>query len=196
MFKKLFTVICISALLVSCGNKENKGTDESEENVAETIILDVNGLLSQVEKYVDKEITIQGTVTHVCKYGGKKLHLTGDDPEKKIVVNAGEAIAEFDVELEGEDVIIAGILKEQIIDEAYLANWEEELKQKGEEGETHESEEGETHKSEEGHADDHVDPMVRIQKIRDEIKESGKDHISNYSVEFIKFVEQVPPPPA
>jgi len=72
-------------------------------------------------------------VTHICKHGGKKMFLVGENPDVKVVVFAGEAISEFPVELEGTKVKVFGIVKVEEITEATVAEWEAEDKAAAEE---------------------------------------------------------------
>lgn len=116
---------------------------------------------------------------HVCKHGGKRMFIIGTDPENRIQVKAGDAISSFVETLEGSDVVIHGFVDELRIDEAYLTQWENELKadnpesdlkiHRGEEG--HDHDEGDTHKEYE-----------QIEGYRTQMAEQNVDHLSYYSI--------------
>lgn len=110
-------------VMYSCGNTEANSNDEAEN----ASVMTVDDLLAEVESLVDQSVAIEGTVTHVCKHGGKRLHLIGADETQKIKVEAGDEIAQFERELEGSDIVVYGVVKEERVDEAYLAEWEQEV---------------------------------------------------------------------
>lgn len=117
MIKNLLAVVTIALLFVSCGNNAPE----------EKTILTVEQTLEQIQDLVDSTITIEGTVVHVCRHGGGKMFLVGENPESKIKIVAGDVVTMFERELEGSDVIVEGKIIELRIDEAYLIQWEQEL---------------------------------------------------------------------
>jgi hypothetical protein len=60
---------------------------------------------------VGKEVEIQGLVVHVCKHGGKKLFIVGDDPEKRVKVTTSDKVSVFEPELEGSTIWVKGIIE-------------------------------------------------------------------------------------
>ena len=74
------------------------------------LIVSVDSVQKNPEKYFDKTIAIQGRVIHTCKVSGKKMFLAGSDEKNLIRINAGENISRFDESLQGEIVIVKGIL--------------------------------------------------------------------------------------
>ncbi len=200
MNKSIFLLLALS-LLVSCGPGTKKNGTESEQEI---IPLAVEEFLSDAGPFVDKNVNISGTVVHVCRHGGQRMFLVGENGEERIRITTGEDIAEFNIELEGESIEVKGIVKELIIDETYLAEWEAELL----EGSKHER--GEGHEGGVGHGDHHGDDaaetsseedhedaeaeeqlknqLANIQSVRDEIAVSGDDHLSDYWIETLEFV--------
>jgi hypothetical protein len=74
---------------------------------------------------VGKEMEIQGLVVHVCKHGGKKLFIVGEDPEKRVKITASDKVSVFQPELEGSTIWVKGIvepLAEEELPEAEKAN--------------------------------------------------------------------------
>jgi hypothetical protein len=96
--------------LGACNGKQDKvaGTQIPEAAVQ---AISVHDLLQDPGKYVDQAVVITGTVTHVCKHAGKRLHLTGAQEGETIRVEAGEAISRFERELEGSMITAHGILR-------------------------------------------------------------------------------------
>ena len=186
-------MLILLVLASSCGQQNNKSTDLSALEVSEVT---VEELLADASPFVEKPVTVKGTVVHVCRHGGQRLFVVGEDGEDRFRITVGENISEFDVELEGSKIEVNGIVRELIIDETYLAEWEAGL------GEESEHDRGEGHEGGVGHGDDHgetpeaeennaeaqmASQLQRIQDVRDEIAASGKDHLSDYWLETIKF---------
>jgi hypothetical protein len=60
---------------------------------------------------VGKEVEIQGMVVHVCKHGGKKLFIIGEDPEKRVKITTSDKVSVFVPELEGSTIMVKGIIE-------------------------------------------------------------------------------------
>ncbi|MDZ7742814.1 MAG: hypothetical protein U5Q03_14005 [Bacteroidota bacterium] len=93
----------------------------------------------------------------------------------------------FNTDLVGSNVAVEGYIEELRIDEAYLTEWENELMMQAQEGEMEEGEhDGGGHEgSQMGEMADqgrHVEGMDQIENYRKQIKESGTDHLSFYSI--------------
>lgn len=111
--RNVFVLILLLAVAVSC-NQNDKKTAESDatpETEVSASILTVGQVLESPEKYKDADIKISGMVTHVCKHGGQKLFIIGDDPELQLRVNVGDGVPEFDMALEGSNVEFSGKIK-------------------------------------------------------------------------------------
>jgi hypothetical protein len=188
--RNLSIFFCAACLLAACG----QGTGKSGgETIGETHPVSVEDLISDASSYVDQTVKVTGTVVHVCRHGGQRMFIIGQAGNERFRITTGENIAEFDVELEGEKVEVTGTVMELIIDETYLAEWEAEVR----EGNAHDR--GEGHKGGIGHGDDHSadaghesekdleHELERIQSVRDEIAQSGQDHLSDYWVETLEF---------
>lgn len=193
---RLFIFAVLVFLMASCGNQAKKTTDDTAATEAT-----VATLLEDASLYVDQVVEVEGTVVHVCRHGGQRLFIVGPDSEERIRVTTGDNISEFKIELEGSVIEVTGTVRELIIDEAYLAEWEAEILEGASEhepGEGHESVmehmNAETGEHAEGEHAAEMDPEARneailqnIQSIRDEIAASGKDHLSDYWIEAISF---------
>ena len=181
----LFASMAIFALTFSACSGNSKPNDNdaaTEQAVASTVTVD--DILAQADSLVEQPITFQGVCTHTCKHGATKMFLMGSDDTQTIRVEAGE-LGSFDTKCVNAMVEVTGILKEQRIDEAYLQNWEAQLK--AQTAQQHgDSEAGcDSEKKARGETGD--TPAQRIADFRSKIEkrkaESGKDYLSFYYVE-------------
>jgi len=195
----IFTVIALIATSCDCedNSKETKANDNSVAVVDEVATVNMVDFDDKVGDYVGKKIRIKGTVDHICSHGGQKLFVVSEGSDARVKVTPDEEIAAFNAELEGDKVVITGIVEEQRIDEAYLREWEEEIKagsdltdDKGEG--VHLG--GKVEKG--GEHSDIAEEMEKVNNLRDMIKESGTDHLSFYSILCTDYevVEDVPTP--
>lgn len=127
MKKYVVLVIALMAMVgfSSCGNKQQKQQDEASEQVSGAI--DVDSLLAAADSLSGKEVTVEGVCTHICKHGGRKIFLMGSDDTQTIRIEAGK-VGKFDQKCVNSLVKVTGVLVEQRVDEAYLENWENQLK--------------------------------------------------------------------
>lgn len=117
MLRNLLFVAVIAIVLVACNNSGNDAT-----------VLNINDFDKVAGEYVGKAVQIEGTVKHICEHGGRKMFVFNDNPAVNVKVTAPDSIPAFDVNLVDGSVIVTGIVEELRIDEAYLAEWEAELK--------------------------------------------------------------------
>ncbi|MCX6244989.1 MAG: hypothetical protein NTU98_09825 [Bacteroidetes bacterium] len=173
-----FALGFILLVMVSC----NSGQNNTE--TADAVKVAVLTFEQQAAGLVDKAIIIEGTVLHTCKHSGKRMFLVDGNDSIRVEVTAGKDITKFDEKLVGSRVRVFGILKEEKIDEKYLNEWENEVKKPVE------NHEAGVHSGAKGHEDQGVqDKLDQIYALRDDLKKSGKDHLSFYSVEADKFEE-------
>jgi hypothetical protein len=204
---KLLLILAITGLVMSCNN----GTQNSKEENADSNSVAVDSAkadkVAEVTEVSFVELTdsmalalngkvvkISGTVDHVCKHGGKRLMLVGTNPDERIRVEAGDN-PPFDQELAGSEIEVTGKLVTEKIDSTYLADLENELKEKKEEGVKevekqhidaghHEKEEGEEHHGE----DESVDEQLQqIQHLKETIANNGKGYIVSKHIELIEY---------
>ena len=137
MLKNVLIFAFIALMMASCGNAtqdQSQATEQETEAVAEVVQVAVIDFPAEAESLVGKEVFIEGTVIHVCKHGGKKMFIAGDeDPDVRIKITTdGEMVAAFQPELEGSYVKVKGIV------DAVEAEVAEEGDHEGEEGVEHE----------------------------------------------------------
>lgn len=182
MIKKLFILFAFFALLTACNSSQDKtssGENSDQEAMEETPTVSVADFSENTSNYTGKEIKIKGTVSHTCKEGGKRMFIYDESEDNMVKIDASKEIGSFNAELEGNEVIVTGTVVELVVDEDYLNNWENELND-GAAGEfkIHDGKHG-------GEVTDSVkiETLNKINNYRKEIAESGKDHLSYYSIE-------------
>jgi hypothetical protein len=171
--------IGIIALILSACNMGSKGLDPGD-----AVKVGVASFETQAAGLVEKTVIIEGTVLHTCKHGGKRMFLVDGNDSVRVEVTAGKDIPKFDEKLIGSRLRVLGVLKEEKIDEKYLNEWENEVKQ------PQENHDAGVHTGSKGHEDQGTqDKLDQINSLREDLKKSGKDHLSFYSIEAIKFEE-------
>lgn len=82
----------------------NTGTEKKQDITS----VSVEELIANPDEFKDMELAVSGMVTHVCRHGGQKCFIVGEDGETQIrIVPAGD-IAEFSIDLEGSQVAFKG----------------------------------------------------------------------------------------
>lgn len=185
--KKVFLLLTVAVFMFACGNQaktdaENDATaDSTNVENEEMVVIKAHELMAQAGDFVEKEVMVEGTAVHVCAHGGKRMFLVSDTTDERLKVTAGEDIGAFKQEDVGGEYVVTGVVKEMKVDEEYLNNWEKEIKEEsGDEHHIHDGKhgEGETH-----HEHDAATDLAKVEAMRTELKESGKDHLSFYSIE-------------
>ena len=182
MSKKLFPLLIVILFAIAACNQGTK--DSSGAITNDTTVIKILTFEKQADSCIDKPVIIEGTVFHTCKHSGKRLFLVDGTDSIRVKVTTGPDIVKFDEALTGSRIRILGILKEERIDEKYLSEWENEIKKPKENHETG------MHTGAMGHEDQSAqDKLIQINELRADIKKSGKDHLSFYSVEAIRLEE-------
>jgi hypothetical protein len=168
----LIGIVFVAACTNSTKTNEAAIANELVDSNVEAPVLNVATLLEKAVDYDGKEVLVTGTVTHVCKHSGKRLHLMGDDEKTKVRLEAGQ-IGQFERTLEGSDIVARGIFRREVIDEEYLAKWADELNKEGSgDRKSHEEEEEEKGK---------------MNRYREMMKETEEGYLENFWVEGISF---------
>ena len=169
--KILFIILTLAFFSCSQNTTKEDTTEIQEENVS-TAIIYVDELLNNPDDFVGQKIQLTGLVTHVCKHSGKRLHLTSAESNNMIRVEAAEGINQFQRELEGSNIVVEGVMQKEVINEDYIAKWENERK-----GEGHESHEEANHEETE----------EQVLNMKKRLADSGKDELVTYWVDGNSF---------
>lgn len=183
---KLF-VLLIAVAIIAMSNTGCKSGGKKESG-AEGTCMTVDSFLLAPDQWAGKDITIKGTVSHVCRHSGKKLFLFTADPGKTIKVNAAGDISSFDIKYEGADLEVTGtVVEDQKIDANYLDEWEKEIKnslgdkpQSACDADSKAMTSQTNEKTDAGQSPD--DPYADVKGYRNKLEKSGKGYISIYAV--------------
>ncbi len=182
MTKRFIPLIFIVLIMVVGCNQGTKNPAEKGKN--DTTLLKVLTFEKQADSCINKPVIIEGTVFHTCKEGGKRMFLVDGTDSIRVQVTAGAGIVKFDESLTGSRVRVFGILKEERIDTKYLNEWEAEVLKPDPNHAVG------VHTGAAGHQDQDVkEKLENINSLRDDLKKSGKDHLSFFSIEAGKFIE-------
>ncbi len=175
MIKKILFLSVSVLFTVACSNNDNtekSKSDTTEIKLAEVPEINLNEFDSLAANYVGKEVKVTGIVDHVCKHGGKKLLLVDGDHNLHIFNDN-----RFNESLSGSKVTVKGIVEQEVVDSAYLAE-----KLKHEQKSYVDANEAEKEKLK--------DMTKYITKMQDSLKKSGLDHFTNYSLKFETLEEK------
>ena len=131
--RNLFLILLATVLVWSCGNQQTTNQEQviEEEVVVEDapVALTLDEFKEKAETLVGKEITLEGTVIHVCQHGGQKMFITADDPDVRIKITPSEEEAAFEPELQGSYIKVLGFVEEmesEVVGEGQNAEGHEE----------------------------------------------------------------------
>lgn len=189
MKKYLLIFVMLIFAMTACNNQNKKtATDSGNEKITndELVVVSLKDFKRNAENLVGKKVKITGTVDHVCKHGGQKMIIVSKDTDARLKIVPNENMAAFNSELEGENVMVIGIVEEQRIDENYLREWEEEVKE-GEKKEKKEKLHEGNNQDNQGMEEDKSAELEQINNLRKKLNESGKDHLSFYSLVCQKY---------
>lgn len=177
MNKILIPILICGVLLQACNEKK------TAQN--EAIPVKISEVKEKAPELMGKLISMDGMVNHICRESGKRLFL-GEESFKVLATNS---VPTFRIEMEGSDVSITGFLKEDRIDETYLANWEKELQdgaavQLKEATHTYDAESKGLNESA------ITTQLDQIKGYREQIAAGTKDYISFYSLEAESIKEK------
>ncbi len=193
MRKLLLSLAVVAFFIVSCNNESQTNQEQNTEKsevVAPTDI-DINNFDVEAEGLADQIVEVTGTVVHTCKHGGTKMFITGNDPDYRLKVSATDESGNFNLEMEGSDYTVVGVLDEYRLDMAELDKMEADVlaenpqvedmkhgKANGE-GNDHADHEGDDHQEVEGSCEAE---LAQIAELRAQVTESGKGYLSYYSI--------------
>lgn len=124
--KTLFKSILFVAALLSlaaCGNKNQAANDEAAADTENVVAVDT--LLANADNYVGQTVTIEGICSHLCKHGGKKAFILGNDQNTMIRCDGTEEMGwAFPAESVHKVLRVTGVVKEQRIGEEEVAAME------------------------------------------------------------------------
>jgi len=195
-----FLIIVLIFSFVSCNDntvrrvkkKNNNKTTEHKiihNNNENPVSLTVADFKEKAGNLVGRVIIIRGTVDHVCKFGGQKMMLIDENTEKTVKITPDKKIASFKTKLEGEDILVKGIIDEVKVDENYLTDWEQEVQEdlSEKEGKKIKNVEGTEKLGLEKNANDDNIVLRKIEKLLKKLTNSDRKYLSFYSVNCTNY---------
>lgn len=110
--KKITFIALVTFVMFSMNSMFAQESINPEGNDPQTInIITPEKFQDFAAENVGKEVEIKGMVIHVCKHGGKKMFLIGEDPDQRVKIDASDKVSVFNPELEGSTVEVKGIIQ-------------------------------------------------------------------------------------
>jgi len=184
--KNTLFLLMLAIILISCGKTDNPKQKADTDTQTKQDIVDIQlpQFKDKAPELVGKEIVFTGLVDHTCKHSGKRMFLVDKNSDAHLKVEAGKNIKRFDAKLTGNIVKVVGLVKEKKIDLKYLNDWKKDVMNKIEGNkELHLG----THEKGMEQKNEMDETLSHIKKMKKELKESGKEHLSFYSVECVSF---------
>ena len=110
MIRHLIYFAMLAVTISSCGNNESKKVISKDGESAGTIKVAFDSLIAKPESFIGKTISLEGKVVHVCTETGKKMFITGNNPDFRLYVGAGDKISKFPMELLGSEITVEGVI--------------------------------------------------------------------------------------
>lgn len=186
MLRYFVLLIIVASFLTACNNEsandETTNTDTLVVDQDTTSAVAIADFDNYAKDHAGEMVKVEGLVSHVCHESFDKMYLTDKRNEYTVEIQANEEL-KFDTLLQDKTVMVKGEINELVIDSAYLADWEAEVKANAdttEEKEAVEVEEGDEH-----HA---ANPLEQIESYRVQIEKRGEP-LRFYSIIAKSFEE-------
>ncbi|PKP09738.1 MAG: hypothetical protein CVU09_10595 [Bacteroidetes bacterium HGW-Bacteroidetes-4] len=179
--KNILILIVTLAFFSACNNNQKNQTSLPQAT-SEIEYITVDSFLVVAADFVGKEITVKGTVDHICKHGGKRVKIFGENPDNTLHGEASESTGAFNAELEGSEVCLTGIVAESKMDLAYVEEYEKNLLEAIEKNK-------EEVDMEHAKGVDHHAKLDEIKAWKEEIATNGKGYISSYYLDVTSYQE-------
>lgn len=103
----LLSVLFLSLVLCySCNNTSGNNQPASSD----VLRVEFDSLAIDPENFLGKNLAVEGKVVFVCPSCGKKLKITGSNPDVNLVVEAGELGPKFSTDLLGTTIEVEGMI--------------------------------------------------------------------------------------
>jgi len=160
MIKQLFFLFVVIAALTSCTGSSSKKAYNVDE------------LMDTIGTQVDKEVTVYGTVTHVCVHTGKKCFIENENKDFSVRINAGGIIDVFDRDIIGSKIEAVGVVKEQRVEKEQIDETEKTAHENMDNEEAHEQ----------------CQAMLKnVAQMRAWMEKNNKDYYAIYYIDGIRY---------
>jgi len=186
--KRTIGFVAILAMVFALFSCNGKKAAETEQEAPQVKTMQIDEIMNEFEGLVGDTVTIEGVCTHLCRHSGRKMFLMGSDDTKIVRVESVELGEPFKQECLEHVVTVKGIVREERIDEEYLNEWENQLK---EEMEQHGEGEGGCETEKKARQETANTPEARIADFRTKIAErqakEGKAYLSFYHLDALEY---------
>ncbi len=110
MIRKFLSLAVAATIIAGCGNSGSKNVTTAPEGLNNGAKVEFTSLVENPGNYLGKTISIEGKVVHVCAMSGKKLFITGENPDVRLYIQAGENMPKFPMELLGSKIVVEGTI--------------------------------------------------------------------------------------
>jgi hypothetical protein len=110
MLRRLLFLVVLATALTSCGNKASNNTTAQNAESTAAMKVAFDSLIANPDNYIGKTISLEGKVIHVCTETGKKMFITGSNPDVSLYIAAGDKISKFPMELLGSEITVEGLI--------------------------------------------------------------------------------------
>lgn len=108
--KRLFLLLLVSSLTVSCNDGTSFKASEAGDNLEITPV-SFDDFKSNPEDYYGKYVRLVGMCVRIDKRGGSTMYMIGEDPSFEIEVAAGEDVVRFTRYFEGRVMEVLGYVR-------------------------------------------------------------------------------------
>ncbi len=135
MIRRFFAIVFSAAILSSCGNTATKEAGAVTDGSDDAVKVEFTSLVDNPGSYIDKNISVEGKVVHVCTMSGKKMFIVGENPDIRLFISAGEDMPKFPMELLGSEIVVEGkltrataaaMMEGEVMGEASMVSGEDE----------------------------------------------------------------------
>ena len=154
-----------------------------------TTVVSVEEFATKAGDLVDQTIIVEGVAKHICSNSGRKLFLSTPGKEQLVTVFTGEGMEPFDRTTTGKTYKVTGKVAITVtIDDAYLNEWEQEVRESGLKEGTHicETEQQAAGIDLKENLDENPQ-MQQIKAYREKIAQNGGKPIVQYHVECCEY---------
>jgi len=128
MFKRNLLFAIIGLFAFACNQTSNQQSNDLQMNL-------ISELVAEPMSFEDKEVSFEGTITHICHHSGDKMRVNQvSDTDYSILVMLEEFKPQFDLTFEGKKVKLSGILKTEVANMDQIAETHDHEHDHGEEG--------------------------------------------------------------
>ncbi len=176
--KKYLLILTAVLALAACKNNQPKNQNAAEATQTENsavAVFSLDNLMANAETQVGKTVKVTGYVTHTCKHSGRRCFIADEENKVNIRVEAKGKIGGFNRELVGSKIEVTGALREKRLSTAEIDEMEKAIAEKRVKGDgSEESCDAET---------------ANVQKMREWMKERGKDYYAIYYIDGEEYSE-------